>query len=160
MLYIIDNKSQQNQTRKVFLSNLTSWTEQGALPQAGRTWKCGNILDATFDSAANLGNFLSVVLAGLLRLLLGLQCSRGPGGPAGQDHGEAGGPQPSEPCRLFLQVWKPWLQWRLHAQGLWIRCGEWWHRLRSLLPLRRTGESTAFILFVSRPQMNSAVLTH
>lgn len=77
--------------------------------------------------------------AGLLWLLLGLQRRGGPGGAAGQDHGEAGGPEPPEPGGLLQQVRQPRLQRRLHAQSLPVRHRQPGHRLGGLVPLQRTG---------------------
>lgn len=77
---------------------------------------------------------------GSLRLLLGLQCRRGPGGPVGEEDREAGGPQPPKPGGLFRKVRKPRLQRRLHGQSLRVRPRQPGHRLGRVVPVQGTGE--------------------
>ena len=81
--------------------------------------------------------------AGVLWLLLGLQRRGGPGGTAGQDHGEAGRPEPPEPGGLFGQVRQPRLQRRLHEPSLPVRHRQPGHRLGDVVSLPRTGEPRA-----------------
>lgn len=88
------------------------------------------IFDAITESAST---------AGLLWLLLGLQRRGGPGGAAGQDHGEAGRPEPPEPGGLLRQIRQPRLQWRLHAQSLPVRHRQPGHRLGGVVSLQRKG---------------------
>lgn len=77
---------------------------------------------------------------GFLWLLLGLQCCRGLGGPAGQEDREAGGPQPPKPGGLFRQIRQPRLQRWLNALCLPVRHRQPGHRLWRFVPLRRTCE--------------------
>lgn len=77
--------------------------------------------------------------SGLLWFLLGLQLSRRPGGPAGQDHQETGGPQSPKPGGLCQGERR--LRRRIHDQRLPLREGERRHRLRGGVPVPRRGEA-------------------
>lgn len=58
---------------------------------------------------------------GALRVVLGVQCHGGPGGPRLQPDGEAGGAERTEPHRLLSEAGQQWLPRRLHDPRLPVR---------------------------------------
>lgn len=79
------------------------------------------------------------LLIGFLWFLLGLQLSRGPWGPAGQEDRAAGGPKSSEPGGLRHREWRLWR--RIHDHGLRVCACQRRHWLWGGLPIRRRGKT-------------------
>jgi len=99
-----------------------------------------NDADAGSTYPSTTSSTSSSTPTGQVRVLLGVQCRGVPGGPAGQDHGAPGGPQPPGPDRLLPHVREPRLPGGHHAPCLPLRHGEPGDRLRGGLPLPGSGE--------------------